>query len=205
MPESVAFKELGEHWENMDVDNVPIWMESVTPPPLFFDDKMWSCLPLSPQVQIRQESITPPPLNFNDEEVLPAFHPGKWKEREGETLERVGDPNNEEWEAELDESFAPGTSEIWDWLTLHAQIKADLKKAKSLPLSQINQLMIVQNFATLCLKGLGKIVTSKEIARQWHDKLDGSSDHFSHHIRVLTWHYQSFEQLLRCEGRHIYC
>ena len=179
----------------MDVDDVPIRMESVTPPPLFFDHEMRSRSPLSPQVQIRQESVTPPPLYFNDE-VPPASHLGKRKEREDETSERVGDPDDEEWEAELDESLAPGTSEIRDWLMLRAQIKADLKKkAKSLPLSQINQLMIVRNFATLRLKGLGRIVASKEIARQWHDKLDGSSDHFAHHIQALAWHYQFFEQL----------
>jgi hypothetical protein len=155
----------------MDVDNVPIWMESVTPPPLFFDDEMRSHQSLSPEIQIRQESVTPPPLNFNDE-VPPASCLGKRKEREAEIADAERD--DEEWEAELDESLAPGTADIRDWLTLRAQIKADLKKrAKSLPLSQINQLMILRNFATLRLKGLGRIVASKEIARQWHDKLEG--------------------------------
>ena len=161
----------------MDVDDVPIRMESVTPPPLFFDDETRSCLSLSPQVQIRQESVTPPPLNFDDDDVPSASCLGKRKEREGETADAERD--DEEWEAELDESLAPGTTEIRGWLTLRAQIKEDLKKkARSLPLSQINQLMILRNFATLRLKGLGRIVASKEIARQWHDKLDGSSDHF---------------------------
>jgi hypothetical protein len=45
------------------------------------------------------------------------------------------------------------------------------------------------------LKGLGRVAASKEIARQWHEKLDGSSDHFAHRIRALAWHYQFFEQL----------
>lgn len=178
----------------MDVDDVPIRMESVTPPPLFFDDETRSCLSLSPQVQIRQESVTPPPLNFDDDDVPSASCLGKRKEREGETADAERD--DEEWEAELDESLAPGTTEIRGWLTLRAQIKEDLKKkARSLPLSQINQLMILRNFATLRLKGLGRIVASKEIARQWHDKLDGSSDHFARRIRALARHYQIFEQL----------
>jgi hypothetical protein len=183
----------------MDVDNVPIWMESVTPPPLFFDDEMRSHQSLSPEIQIRQESVTPPPLNFNDE-VPPASCLGKRKEREAEIADAERD--DEEWEAELDESLAPGTADIRDWLTLRAQIKADLKKrAKSLPLSQINQLMILRNFATLRLKGLGRIVASKEIARQWHDKLEGSSDHFARRIRALARHYQFFEQLPKeCRG-----
>jgi len=124
----------------MDVDDVPIRMESVTPPPLFFDDKIQPhSLRLSPQVQIRQESVTPPPLNFDDE-VPSTSHLGKRKEREGETkdAERESNPDDEEWEVELDESLAPTATEIWDWLTLRAQIKTDLtKKAKSLSLSHI--------------------------------------------------------------------
>jgi len=60
----------------------------------------------------------------------------------------------------------------------------------------------LRNFATLRLKGLGRIAASKEIARQWHDKLDGSSDHFACRIRALARHYQIFEQLPRerCGG-----
>ena len=183
----------------MDVDDVPIRVESVTPPPLFFDDEIQSrhSLRPSPQVQIHQESVTPPPLNFDDE--VPSTRLGKRKEREGEIgtdAERENDPDDEEWEAELNESLAPATTEIWDWLTLRSQIKTDLKKkAKSLSLPHINQLLILQNFATLRLKGLGRIAASKEIARQWHDKLDGSSDHFARRIRALARHYQIFEQL----------
>ena len=69
------------------------------------------------------------------------------------------------------------------------------KKAKSLPLSQINQLLILCNFATLHLKGQGRVAASKEIIRQWHDKLEGSSDYFAYQIQVLAWNYQIFEQL----------
>lgn len=188
----------------MDVDDVPIRMESVTPPPIFFDDEIQSHHPsLRPSPQIRQESVSPPPLNFDDE--VPSnsrgeSRLGKRKEREGEITdaERESDPDrdDEEWEAELDESLAPATTEIRGWLILRAQIKTDLKKkAKSLSLSQINQLLILRNFATLRLKGLGRVAASKEIARQWHEKLDGSSDHFARRIRALARHYQIFEQL----------
>jgi hypothetical protein len=68
-------------------------------------------------------------------------------------------------------------------------------------LLQINQLLIMRNFATLRLKGLGRIAASKEIARQWHEKLEGSSDHFACRIRALACHYQIFEQLPKeCRG-----
>jgi hypothetical protein len=129
----------------------------------------------------------------------------KRKERE-ETIDSEKDhdldKDEEEWEAELDERLAPGPAEIRDWLTLRTQIKEDLKKmAKSLPLSQINQLLILRNFATLRLKGLGRIAASKEIALQWHDKLEGSSDHFARRIRALARHYEIFEQLPKeCRG-----
>jgi hypothetical protein len=36
------------------------------------------------------------------------------------------------------------------------------------PLSQLNQLMILANFATLQLKGVSRIQASIEIVRQWH-------------------------------------
>jgi len=184
---------------DVDADDIPIRIESVTPPPLLFDDEMQSASPS--QVWIRQESVTPPPLHFDDELPSTACLSGKRKEREGEPADNQGEgdleeDSDEEWEAELDDSFNPGTTEIRDWSTLRAQIKEDLrKKAKSLPLSQINQLLILRNFATLCLKGLGRIAASKEIARQWHDKLEGSLDYFARRIRALAQHYQIFEQL----------
>jgi hypothetical protein len=61
-----------------------------------------------------------------------------------------------------------------------------------LPLLQINQLLILRNFATLCLKGYQTIAASFEIARQWHEK-DGT--HFTRKVRSLARHYQLFEQL----------
>jgi len=90
------------------------------PLPLFFDNEIQShSLRPSPQVQIHQESVTPPPLNFDDE-VPSTSHLGKWKEREGETTdaERESDPDDEEWEAELNDSLTPATTEIQDWAGL---------------------------------------------------------------------------------------
>ena len=57
--------------------------------------------------------------------------------------------------------------------------------------------MILRNFATLCLRGLGRIEASKEIARQFHQKLESSSGHFAHRIWSLAHHYQILEQLPR--------
>jgi len=36
-------------------------------------------------------------------------------------------------------------------------------------LAQKNQLLILQNFATLRIKGLRQMAASEEIAQQWHD------------------------------------
>ena len=89
---------------------------------------------------------------------------------------------------------SPG--EIRGWDKLRDQIKKDLKKKHtSLPLSHINQLMILRNFATLRLKGYSCMSTSHQIAKQWHENTDGSSIHFAHRVQSLARHYQIFEQL----------
>ena len=196
------------------MDSVQICFESATPPCLLFDDEISPGSPSqsSPDlVQIRQESMTPPRLLFDDG----ISHLGKRKTGPNGSVEREpvnadvpdqvntaesDDPNlaDEEWEAELDECLAPNPTEIRDWSTLREQIKKDLeRKYKSLPLLQVNQLMILRNFATLRLRGLSRIEASKEIARQFHQKLEGSSGHFACRIRSLARHYQIFEQLPR--------
>jgi hypothetical protein len=74
---------------------------------------------------------------------------------EDELNEDVGDNEEEPWEAEASERLTAQV-EIHGWKELHDQIKKDLKtKHATLLLSQINQLMILRNFATLCLKGQG--------------------------------------------------
>ena len=109
--------------------------------------------------------------------------------------EDVGDNEEEPWEAEVSETLTAQV-EIHSWKELRDQIKKDLKtKHAMLLLSQINQLIILQNFAILRLKGQGWIPASYEIAKQWHEKDNGSSTHFARRIRALARHYQNFEQL----------
>ncbi|KJA19534.1 hypothetical protein HYPSUDRAFT_204573 [Hypholoma sublateritium FD-334 SS-4] len=101
--------------------------------------------------------------------------------------------DRETWEEELEQDIASQPVEIKDWETLRAQIKSDLKKnSRNLPLSHINKLIIIINFATLRIKGRSRIDASLEIAAQWHER-DGIW--FSRQIRALARHYQIFEQL----------
>ena len=97
------------------------------------------------------------------------------------------------WEEVLEEQERGGV-EIRGWDELREQVKDDLAKgAKTgLPFSRVNQLMLIRSFATLRLKGLGRIEASLEIARQWHE---GEGKHLARKVRALAWHYQVFEQL----------
>jgi hypothetical protein len=102
----------------------------------------------------------------------------------------------EPWEDEVTDMVRPPLVNIRGWKDLRDQVKDDLKKKHThLPMKDINQLMILRNFATLQLKGHGWVAASREIASQWHEKLGGSSEHFARHIRGLARHYQVFEQL----------
>ncbi|KAF8588139.1 hypothetical protein K439DRAFT_1658713 [Ramaria rubella] len=154
-------------------------------------------------VPIHCESITPPPLSFN----TPSPNVQKRKEKSpderverGSVAEDSGaevDEDIEGWEEDVSETVRPHDRDnIRGWAELRTQIKEDLKKKHSkMCLSEINQLMILRNFATLCLKGHGRIASSNEIAKQWHEQVDGSSNHFACRIRSLARHYQIFEQL----------
>lgn len=95
-----------------------IRQESITPPPLTFDEP----------VRVREEFITPPPLRFNSDNP-------------------VGLNSIEAWEDEIHDgpTLKPDTQ---SWPVLRDQVKKDLKK-KSNSLMQINQLLIICNFATL--------------------------------------------------------
>ena len=67
----------------------------------------------------------------------------------------IDDEELEDWEAKLDESVQGPKIHVQDWTDLQKQIKDHLKKnSKILPLSQLNQLLIISNFATLRLKGI---------------------------------------------------
>ena len=110
----------------------------------------------------------------------------------------IADPGDhdeevEDWEAELEEAVEGPKGHIRDWADLRTNIKNDLKKhSKTLPLSRLNQLMIICNFATLRLKGLSRMQASIEIARQWHE---GQGNWFARCVRALARHYQIFEKL----------
>ena len=152
--------------------------------------------------QIRQETPPLPQLLFDDQIIQlgkrKATHNGSIDPDSDQTNpeDPISTNSDEQWEDELDECLAPKLTDIRGWDVLREQIKIDLeKKYKSLPLSQINQYMILRNFATLHLKGFGRIEASKEIALQWHQKLEGSSEHFARRIRGLARHYQIFEHL----------
>ena len=67
----------------------------------------------------------------------------------------IDDEELEDWEAKLDESVQGPKIHVQDWTDLRKQIKDHLKKnSKILPLSRLNQLLIISNFATLRLKGI---------------------------------------------------
>ena len=59
-------------------------------------------------------------------------------------------------------------------------------------LTEINQLLILYNFANLCIKGFGCMDLSKHIALEWHE---GQGIHFTHQICNLVCHYHQFQQL----------
>ncbi|KAF9509590.1 hypothetical protein BS47DRAFT_1412008, partial [Hydnum rufescens UP504] len=86
-------------------------------------------------------------------------------------------------------------SEVSDWLSLQDGIDKILDKQKNkctLPLCQINQYQFLQQFTTLCIKGMKRISASIHIAK-WHN--DGDGVYFASHIQTLAQHYQKFEQL----------
>lgn len=153
---------------------INIRKEYITPPPLTFEPDAVGLL--DEPVRVREESATPPPLQFN----LDLAH-------------SLGDANViEPWEDEIHEALAP-KPEIQPWPKLRDQIKKDLKR-KANSLTQINQLLIIRNFATLRIKGNGRMGASFKIAEQWHEGT-GSQRNFACHVRALARHYQVFEQL----------
>ena len=80
------------------------------------------------------------------------------------------------------------------WPELRDQIKTDLvvaHKDQKL-LTTLNKLLVLQNFATLRIRGIGCIIASMQIAMQM---ADGVGTHLARHIRFIARHYQLFEQL----------
>jgi hypothetical protein len=68
--------------------------------------------------------------------------------------------------------------DIRPWKELREQLKSDWvegHKKHETP-TCLNKLTILQNFATLCIKGVRRIAASEEIAWQWHE---GMGRHFA--------------------------
>ena len=86
-------------------------------------------------------------------------------QKDNESLvDDMNDQELEDWEAELDESVQGPKSHVREWSDLCKQIEDHLQKnSKTLPLSQLNQLLIISNFATLRLKGVSRTQASLEI------------------------------------------
>jgi hypothetical protein len=82
----------------------------------------------------------------------------------------------EAWEDELDEMVHGASCETKSWPQMRQEIKRTLKSQhKSLALSQVNQLIILQNFATLLMKGLTRGQASMQIAQQWLSVQDAAA------------------------------
>ena len=86
----------------------------------------------------------------------------------GHELDFLGPEGIDGENNDIDNFMAAGGSEpkakhdIHDWHELREQIKSDLAMAHKQhePLSYINQFLILRNFATLQIKGIGRIVAS---------------------------------------------
>ena len=100
---------------------------------------------------------------------------------------------DEECESDLDEIVQGPSQTVCNWSDIQKDIQAHLKKTqKSLTLSEINQYLIISNFATLCLKGQTQMQASLDITHQWHE---GEGNWFARRVRALAQHYQMFEEL----------
>ena len=114
-------------------------------------------------------------------------------EDQGSGKVEIDEVKIEDAEDELEEGVQGPKDHIRDWADLQSDIKELLKKkSKSLSLSQLNQYLIISNFATLHLKGLSCTWASLEIAQQWHE---GQRNWFAQQVRTLARHFQIFEKL----------
>ncbi|KAK0486712.1 hypothetical protein EDD18DRAFT_1360571 [Armillaria luteobubalina] len=135
----------------------------------------------------RSASVLSAPSVYSDNEVDSFCPPA-----DAPMLPEEEEYSPEEWDCVLDEIIdsraghggadigsrgqpVENEVQIQDWSTLREQIKQDMKK-KNLPLSSYNQLLILHNFATLCIKGYKRIEASHDIARQWHE---GEGNYFA--------------------------
>jgi hypothetical protein len=112
-------------------------------------------------------------------------HGGNISEMEENDMDEFMDVSGSEPKVKVD---------IRSWEELQEQLKSDLREGhkKHEAPTHLNKLTIIQNFATLHIKGVKCMAVSEEIARQFHEGVGG---HFARQIHVLTRHYQLFEQL----------
>ena len=177
-----------------------------------------SCAPgpsLVPLPPFEGLSISPrrSPIELNDSESGSEHGndaPGPEHQQDGQSdvnvpeLERGGDDDthdSEEEEEEIDDFHDAGGAQpkaaekVRGWEELREQIKKDLGTHQRRPHAthtKVNQLLVLRNFATLRIKGFGRIAASQQIAAQWHE---GVGAHFARQIQFLARHYQLFEQL----------
>jgi hypothetical protein len=105
--------------------------------------------------------------NDSDEESGEQEGDGSWANNEEEMIDSV-----------LGAGVGPRPKvDVRDWKDLREQIKDDIVNAhkKCARLTTINQLLLLRNFSTLWIKGVGRMAASKEIAQQWHE---GEGTHF---------------------------
>ncbi len=86
--------------------------------------------------------------------------------------------------------------DIRSWKDLWEQLKDNIVNThkKHARLTTMNQLFLLHNFATLQIKGVGRMAVSQEITQQWHEG-EGEGTHFAHQVHILARHYQVYEQL----------
>ena len=109
-----------------------------------------------------------------------------------EAADSEGEEEDVDWLLDVVGPEPKAKDEIRGWEELREQIKEDQRKEDGKNKIRMNQLTILRNFATLRIKGMGRIAASEDIVRQWHE---GTGIHFARRIRLLARHYQLFEQL----------
>ena len=113
-------------------------------------------LELSRPSQVRSASVLSDPPTDNDEETRSGLGDvAENGETEAKKMEGAAEPADEideieDCEDEIEEGVQDKTSHVCDWTDLQKQIKDHLKEnSTTLPLSQVNQFLIISNFATL--------------------------------------------------------
>jgi hypothetical protein len=161
---------------------------------------MSSVLPPSGSRARSASVLSDPSTDAGDREEEDQGDPSGFADVQEDVGGEIEDSESEEgldgeeiYESDLEESIQGPKCAVKDWSELRKQIKTFLAKhSKSLPLTKLNQYLIISNFATLRLKGESRTQASVEIARQWHE---GTGNWFARRVRALARHYQAFEEL----------